>query len=229
MKKTANFNLIILDESGSMSSCFRSTISGCNETLNVVRQLHKEFNDANDYFVSIYAFQDGSVPSRYICKNKRISEVNDITEKDYCPGGLTPLLDAVGSTLTDLEMVADTHEDATGIITIITDGYENSSRNYTYPQVAAIISRFKEQGWTVNFIGANIDVEKVSASLNIDKTNCVAWESDEEGTKEMYSKLNACTMASERERIYEESAAPEMSRKEKVLLRKRSSSKFFNR
>ena len=39
MEKTTVFNLIILDESGSMSDCTRATISGCNETINVAKNI----------------------------------------------------------------------------------------------------------------------------------------------------------------------------------------------
>lgn len=160
--KTTVFNLVILDESGSMSSLKKMTIDGCNETLNVVRKLQKENADTQRCLVSIYAFQgDGSLPSRYICKNVPADKVNDVTPADYQPEGMTPLLDAVGSTLVDLKAIASTHEDATASVTIITDGYENASKEYTYHDVSKLISQLKELGWNFNFIGANIDVDKV--------------------------------------------------------------------
>ncbi|MDE6271705.1 MAG: VWA domain-containing protein [Muribaculaceae bacterium] len=230
MSKTSNFNLIILDESGSMSPSKVSTISGCNETLSMLRSLKKEFGDRNEYFVSIYAFQSGSsTPSRYLCKNSKIEKVNDINSSDYNPCGMTPLLDAVGSTLADLEMVADTHDDATGIVTIITDGYENSSQEYTYEHISKIIERMKAKGWTFNFIGANIDVEMVSSKLNINKSNCYSYDSTSIGTAAMFEDLNGSYHQAAMEQAIEESAMPNMSIEEKRASRCNRSSKFFKK
>lgn len=226
MEKTAVFNLIILDESGSMSDCTRATISGCNETINVARNLQKKFADKQNTFISIYAFQsDGPVPSRYLCKNESIEKVKNITRRDYSPCGCTPLLDAVGATLVDLKSVAATHEDALGVVTIITDGYENSSTHYNYQQVRSLISQLKELGWTFNFIGANIDVEEVSSKLNID--NAMSWTNDEEGTKKMFRKYSHSYVQATESRIAEESAI--CSPCERVASRKRRSTGFFKK
>ena len=222
MEKTSVFNLIILDESGSMSSCRKSTISGCNETLNVARQLQKENADNQRSFVSIYAFQSGGVPSRYLCKNAKVEDVKDITPDDYLPCGCTPLLDAVGMTLVDLKAVASTHDDATGTITIITDGYENSSTEYTYPQVKALIAQFKEKGFTVNFIGANIDVQQVSCDLGID--NAMAYESNEVGAAEMYARFSVKLKEKERRRMNAEKG---MSQSDRIRFRVSHNDDFF--
>ena len=56
--KTTVFNLIILDESGSMEQMTNQTISGCNETLNIIRSNAKTHAETMNSFVSIYAFQD---------------------------------------------------------------------------------------------------------------------------------------------------------------------------
>lgn len=187
--KTTVFNLIILDESGSMHPLTKSTISGCNEVLNVIRNAQADGGDNIRNLVSIYTFQSGGrVPSRYLIKNKPIAQAKDITTHDYRPDGCTPLLDAVGATLSDLFAIAETHEDANAIITIITDGMENSSTHYSAAKVAMLINRAKELGWTVNLIGANIDVASLSSSLNID--NKMNWEASEDGTDKMYSSFS---------------------------------------
>lgn len=188
--KTTVFNLIILDESGSMMDLTNQTIAGCNETINVAKHAATENADAIRSLLSIYAFQDGGpIKSRYIVKNVKASDAVHVTENDYRPYGNTPLLDAVGSTLSELKAVAATHEDATGIITIITDGYENSSTHYSWQQVASLISQFKEMGWTVNLIGANIDVNVLSKNLKID--NAMAFSATQEGASEMWSEYNS--------------------------------------
>lgn len=185
--KSQIFNLIILDESGSMSCVTKQTISGCNETINTIRSVQKKFAETQEHFVSIFAFQSESDrPSRYIIKNEPIEKVKQITAEDYEPCGSTPLYDAVGGTLTDLKTTAKRSEDAIGSVTIITDGYENSSSRYTLEKVAKMIEALKELGWNFNFIGTNIDVNEVSSSLNID--NAMAFEQDDAGTKAMFRK-----------------------------------------
>lgn len=228
MEKTTVFNLIILDESGSMGGLTRQTVDGCNETLNLVRSLQRKFGDSQRNLVSIYLFQTNSeIPSRYVCKNVPIEKVENMTTDVYKPWGCTPLLDAVGSTLTDLRAVASTHADSTGIVTIITDGMENSSTDYTYAMVANLISQLKELGWTFNFIGANIDVDMVSKKMNID--NAMAFKATESGTKKMWQTYSDCLMESEESRIANEMARPEASMEEIINMRKAHSKEFFSK
>ena len=179
------YNLIILDESGSMSCVWEQTISGCNETINTIKAAQNKFAENQKHFVSIYAFQSaGNRPSRYLIKNVPVSEVKHITKEDYEPDGMTPLNDAVGMTLADLKAICKSQSNAIGSVTIITDGMENSSKEYSTSQVAKMIEQLKELGWSFNFIGANIDVKATAASYNID--NSMEFKQDEEGTKAMF-------------------------------------------
>ena len=86
-------NLIILDESGSMSCVRSQTISGCNETLNSIRNTAKEQPDMKQ-FVSIFCFD--TTNSRYIFQDVLVENTRDLTEKDYSPNSCTPLYDAIG-------------------------------------------------------------------------------------------------------------------------------------
>ncbi len=187
--KTDVFNLIILDESGSMSGVTAQTISGCNETINTIRSAQKQYADTQNHYVSIFAFQtDDRIPSRYIVKNAPIGEVKHIDGSDYCPHGCTPLYDAVGSTLVDLRAVVNERELAVGAVTIITDGYENSSRQYTYTQIVKLIDSLKEIGWTFNFIGADIDVDRTANALHMDSS--ISFCKSAAGTRDMFRKEN---------------------------------------
>lgn len=184
--KTTIFNLIILDESGSMEGIRNQTIAGCNEVINTIKHAQKEHADTQKHFISIYAFQSGGNPSRYLIKNEAPDSTNHITETDYAPCGCTPLYDAIGVTVNSLREVVKTHEHAIGSVTIITDGMENSSKEYNHHQVSNMIKELKEMGWNFNFIGANIDVMKVSRSMNID--NALAFEHTQVGTTIMFEK-----------------------------------------
>lgn len=224
MPLTTVFNLIILDESGSMQPVVSQTIAGCNETLNVIRSSAQSHKDKMRSLVSIYAFQDGGpIKSRYIVKNSTPDEVKNITPDDYKPWGNTPLYDAIGSTLSELRTVAATHEDATGIITIITDGYENSSRSYNGPQVARLIESLKEMGWTINLIGANIDVESLGRKFNID--NNMAFTQTAAGTTAMFDKLKNVSAC----RMEEMACEAEMPMEERIKERKKKSRGFFSK
>ncbi len=187
--KTDIYNLIILDESGSMSCVKKQTISGCNETINTIRSAQKQYAETQNHYVSIYAFQSNfNVPSRYLIKNLPVEKVNHIDGYSYNPCGSTPLYDAIGSTLVDLQATVKARKLAIGSVTIITDGMENDSKYYSLRKVADMISKLKEIGWNFNFIGANIDVERTAASLNID--NRLEFQQDEKGTDEMFRREN---------------------------------------
>ncbi len=187
--KTDIFNLIILDESGSMDCVANQTISGCNETINTIRSAQEEYADTQNHYVSIYAFQSrGSKPSRYLIKNCPIDKVENINRELYQPWGCTPLYDAVGSTLVDLKSIVKEKELAIGSVTIITDGLENSSIHYSREKVAKMIDDLEDLGWNFNFIGANIDVENTARSLNI--PNSLAFRQDDEGMEKMIKTEN---------------------------------------
>lgn len=221
--QTTVFNLIIIDESGSMSSLSQQTVSGCNEVLNTIRSAEKS-NPNVRQLVSIYLFQSNAEnPSHYLFKNVPIAKVRNVTPDDYRPWGGTPLLDAVGMTLTDVEAVASTHVDAVGLVTVITDGEENSSRHYTYNKVASIISRLKEMGWTFNIIGANIDVVALGKSLAVDNT--MKFQASSVGTAGMYGKLAAQSAQWYKDRSSEMS----MSQEDRVASRKKNSKGFFKK
>lgn len=224
--KTTLFNLIILDESGSMRHLTNQTIAGCNETINVAKSAAEENADAIRALVSVYAFQNGTdIPSRYIMKNVKAADARHITANDYRPWGNTPLLDAVGSTLTELKAVCETHENASGIVTIITDGYENSSTDYTWAQVAALISQLKELGWTINLIGANIDVDAMAKQMHID--NHMAFQATQEGTQEMWETFNFCGKS--RMGSYAAESRMAMTDEQRKEERKKASKGFFSK
>ncbi len=198
--KTDIFNLIILDESGSMSGVTDQTISGCNETINTIRSAQEKFADTQNHYVSIYAFQsDARIPSRYIVKNQPAEKVRHINKDDYRPYGCTPLYDAVGATLVDLKLVVDEKDIAIGAVTIITDGMENASTHYSYDKVVRMIDSLKEVGWTFNFIGADFNVKPVAESLHMDSS--LQYSKAGHGTSRMFMKENRA-----RSKNYEEIA-----------------------
>lgn len=174
------YNLIILDESGSMSVVSGQTISGCNETLNGIRSSAAEDKEQLQ-FVSIYCFD--STNSRYIIENTPIEKVKDMTSNDYSPNACTPLYDAIGNTVSRLKSIAK-NTDSIGKVIIITDGYENASREWNHSSVVELIESLKKKGWIFTFMGANIDVEQTSRSLGID--SFIEFQKTDASMREMF-------------------------------------------
>ena len=180
-------NLIILDESGSMTSIYNAALTGLNETLQTIR-LAQEENPEQEHFVTLVSF-DWRNRVRYneIYHRTPIGKTSAITREQYNPGGGTPLFDAAGRAITELRR--DTKEGDVVLVTIITDGYENASVEYDAKAIRALIEGLRTKGWVFTFIGANQDVEKVAMSMSI--KNHLTFDSTEQGTKEMFVKENA--------------------------------------
>lgn len=173
-------HLIILDESGSMNCVRHQTIMGCNKTIDSIRETAKKDSSIKQY-VSIYCFD--SVKPRYILCDVIVSDVKNLTINDFRPYGRTPLYDAIGYTVTKLSRDV-AQQDSVGVVTIITDGYENDSRNWTLRDVAQLIKDLKEHGWTFTFIGANIDVKKMASALGVD--SFLQFTQSDDGMSKMF-------------------------------------------
>lgn len=178
-------NLIILDESGSMSSIYQPALTGVNETLHTIREAQKDHSD-QEHFVTLVAFD--STHYNQIYKNTPAEKAIDITEEQYRPGGCTPLYDAMGRSLTELRSHAGMNDVV--LVTIITDGYENASREYNGKAIKALVEAMKAKGWVFTYIGANQDVEAVASSMSID--NHLQFEATHNGATDMFEKENRC-------------------------------------
>ena len=190
--KTQIYNLIILDKSGSMSSIAKAAISGFNETVGGIRSAQERFKDTQEHYVSLMIFCDCQKTMVY--DKVPVTEVKELTSKEYQPCCCTPLYDAMGISINALYKDIKDKEDATAIVTIITDGLENASKEYSGKAIKALVEQMKEkEGWNFAYIGTNQDVEAVSASLNID--NHMAFEDDEAGMRSAWEKERKAKMS----------------------------------
>ena len=181
--KTRVFNVIVLDKSGSMSSIARQAIDGVNETIGSIKSA-QEKNPDQEHMVTLVAFCGCEMRSIY--DNVPVAEVNPLTDKDYRPCCMTPLYDAIGTTITRVHAAKSQVSDSLALVTIITDGYENASREYSHAAIRALIESYKEQGWQFTYIGADHDVEHVSFSLSIE--HHLQFDKTVEGTQAMFAK-----------------------------------------
>ncbi len=182
------FNMIIVDESGSMCVIERQALAGINETIETVKKMQQLHPDMEQR-ISLLTFDSGHKTFKY--DNVKADNVNTLSARDYNPRGGTPLYDAIGISIAKLN--AQTSEKDNVLLTIITDGEENCSEEYNLHMVKTLISKMKKQGWTVTLIGTdNLDVEGMAGSMNID--NHLAFTQDEEGTRMMFARENRARM-----------------------------------
>ena len=80
------------------------------------------------------------------------------------------------------------------LVTIITDGEENCSTEYSLNMIKTLIEKLKKHNWTFSFIGTdNLDVESMAKEMNID--NHLSFTEDAEGTAEMFATERVCRMS----------------------------------
>ena len=182
------FNMIIVDESGSMCVIERQALAGINETIETVKKMQQLHPDMEQH-ISLLTFDSGHKTFKY--DNVKADNVHTLSARDYNPRGGTPLYDAIGISIAKLN--AQTSEKDNVLVTIITDGEENCSEEYNLHMVKTLISKMKKQGWTFTLIGTdNLDVEGMAGSMNID--NHLAFTQDEEGTRMMFARENRARM-----------------------------------
>ena len=180
MKKI--FNLIIVDESGSMSVIQKQALSGLNETLHTVRLLAKQHAELEQN-VTLLFFDSNHRNYKYF--NASANDTEELTDKDYSPCGCTPLYDAIGEAVSKVNALMGSGDEA--LVTIITDGYENASTEFTLQMVKNLIEKLKEQGWTFTLFGTdNLDVESMAHSMAIDEH--LEFKQDASGTEKMFMR-----------------------------------------
>ena len=185
MKKNLTELVMILDRSGSMGGLESDTIGGYNSMLKKQAETDGEVLVSTVLFDSVSDVLFDRVP---------LSEMPQMTEKDYYVRGTTALLDAVGGAI---HHIGNVHKYAREedrpektIFVITTDGMENASREYSYERVKAMVERQREKyGWEFLFLGANIDAIKTAGRFGISEDRAANYNSDSVGTSLNYEVL----------------------------------------
>jgi len=176
------YNLIVLDESGSMESIKDVTIDGFNEVVQTVQGIEKQFPEQK-HFISLVTFNGLEIKT--VLHKKPVSKLRQIDKRRYQPQASTPLFDAIGYSVSRLkaELEGDNNQ---VLVTILTDGCENSSREYNHLQIKNLIEKRKAEGWTFTYIGTDHDVESVAFSLSVENT--IRFSKDEAHMKQMFNR-----------------------------------------
>lgn len=190
-----NYNLTelvyILDMSGSMAHLAKDTIGGYNSMIEQQKKLNSEKPGAKANVTTVL-FDD-----RYILLHDRanLDEMKEMTSAEYVPTGMTAMLDAIGKTVVSVgqKLAAMPEDERPGLVsvTIITDGYENASKEYTWNAIRNMIKEQKEKySWLFSFVGANIDVDKTVYDLGIDRSFAASYTASEDGIESVYCSLS---------------------------------------
>lgn len=177
----------LLDRSGSMSSSVRATQDGFNELINGQK------SEPGDAVVTLAQFDD---VYEVVYHNKPLGEVPPLV---LVPRGMTALLDGIGKLITDTgQELAKLDEDqrpGTVICLIMTDGGENSSREWNWASVKKLIAEQQEKySWKFIFIGANINAEKVGGDLGLSRDQVLQFNShDYTANKAAYGAVSNYT------------------------------------
>ena len=175
-------NLIIVDESGSMSIIRKQAFAGMNETLQTVRQMQSKFPDPEQR-VTLITFDSDHTKLHY--DDTPAAQTKDLDWKAYNPSAATPLYDAIGKGIAKVNAQVEDGDNV--LVTIITDGEENSSEEWTLKMVRTMIEKLKKQNWTFTLIGTDaLDVEGMARSFAIDEH--LEFQQTEAGTSAMFAR-----------------------------------------
>lgn len=152
MSKQKAYVSLLLDRSGSMQTNKAETIKAVSEYLSGLREQFKGV-------FTLTQFDSTSVD--VVHHEIKIKEVPEFT--DFSPRGGTPLLDAIGKTVS--AMNADQYDNV--IVVIVTDGQENSSHEYSREAIQALIKEKTAKEWQFLYLGANVDSFAEAGMLGI--------------------------------------------------------------
>jgi len=155
--------VFLLDETGSMNSHLQTTISAFNEYTDSLRREKPELR------VTLTLFSTGKHET--LATLLPIAQLPALSTSNYHPNGGTPLYDAIGRVVTETE-IAVTGMKAAGtdpdvLVTILTDGEENSSKEFSRDAIFRLIQRKEAEDWTFVYLGADHDAWAVASSIGV--------------------------------------------------------------
>lgn len=162
---------IVLDRSGSMSGSQSITIEALNTYLT---ELKKEKGINGSITLSTFDSVSIDIPISRVS----IERLDSFPESILQPRGGTPLFDAIGLAIHDLENISGS-TDENKVLVIVTDGFENASKEYTFDNISSKIKEKEDAGWLIIYLGADHDAFTQSNSLNFDKERSMRYSKED--------------------------------------------------
>ena len=173
-EKLMTVGFLMLDESGSMAGGREATMDTFNEYFSGLAKSDEEFM----FSVSTFSLRyDGSNMIRPLITYAAVDGPNcpKLTVENYIPGGNTPLYDAIGHAIRDIE-VRLTKMKFNPLVIIQTDGRENSSKEFTQQVIFDLVKAKQDAGWQFIFLGCNMDAMKVSTSMGFARGSTISYD-----------------------------------------------------
>lgn len=171
---------VVLDRSGSMMGVKADTIGGFNSFI-------AEQKDSNQN--QVFVITQFDTQYEVLQDGAELKEVKNLDESNYIPRGATALLDAMGQTISKMDSILD--GDPTikqSILVVLTDGDENSSREFTRDQIFNLIKEREEKSWSFTFLGAGQDAIKQASNMGIN--NAAQYSGDSLGTTQAFNNIS---------------------------------------
>ena len=182
---------VILDRTGSMEEIRDDTIGGFNAFLGEQK--------AQDGQATLTLVQfDSQDPYEVIHRFKPIKEVPELTRETYVPRATTPLLDALGRGINDLEKsLADMDKQDRPqkvVFAVLTDGQENASHEFRKDQIMKMIKdKTEKEAWQFVFLSADLIAIGEAQDLGFQASMSMAFVKDKTGTEEVWASFSRRT------------------------------------
>lgn len=175
-----------IDESGSVARIIKPLVEAYNQTVTDIRGA--VLDEGQEASMTALAFGDRVLHHRILYVGQQVQTVKPLSYKDFNPSGLTPLFDSVYRAIKKLEELDDGKEDTSFVISVVTDGYENNSRDPGVPTTVRLIKeKTATDRWTFTFLVPNGMEDQFAIRFNIPRGNVRGWDTKTaEGTKEAF-------------------------------------------
>ena len=193
MKRDYTHITVILDRTGSMESIRDDTIGGFNAFLG------EQKSESGTATLTLVQF-DSQDAYEVIHRFKKIEEIPELTRETYVPRATTPLLDALGRGVNDLESGLSELEEAERpskiIMAVVTDGQENASVEFTKDQVEKMIKeKTDDNSWEFVFLSADFDAIGEAMDLGIAGSKALLFMKDGKGSAGAWASFSRTASA----------------------------------
>lgn len=182
MKENYTHLSLVVDRSGSMQGIHTDAAGGINALIKEQAAVEGQIT------VTLYQFDD-----RY---EKVFGPILACDSPTYVlsPRGMTALLDATGKAITETgEFLSTLSEDKRPdrvVFVIVTDGYENASKEFTKDKVKALIeTQTKQWNWEFVYLAANIDAFSEAGQLGV--SAFTQYKSTPQSTRSAYAGVSS--------------------------------------
>ena len=182
---------VILDRTGSMETIRDDTIGGFNAFL---EDQKKQPGKATLTLVQF----DSEDPYEIIHDFKSIVDVAPLTRETFVPRAGTPLLDAMGRGINDLEKrigdLPEADRPSKVIMAVVTDGQENASSEFRHEDIKRMVKkRTEKDGWQFVFLSADLGAIADARAVGIAPGAILRFAKNNAGTAAAWSALSRTT------------------------------------